>query len=196
MMRKAQIYRKTAETDIELALFVDGTGKAEIDTGCGFLDHMLTLFAKHGKFDLTVRCVGDVNVDFHHTVEDVGICLGDAFKKALGDKKGIYRYGDCTLPMDESLILTALDLSGRTGLYYNLTVPAKRLGNFETELIEEFFLAFTRSAEMTIHIRQLAGRNSHHILEGAFKSFAKSMRKACEIDPRNPNEIPSSKGVL
>ena len=195
-MRTAEIKRKTAETDIELSLIIDGTGKSNIATGCGFLDHMLTLFAKHGKFDLTVKCVGDVEVDFHHTVEDVGICLGDAIKQALGDKKGIYRYGDCTLPMDESLILTALDLSGRTGLYYDVKVPAKRLGNFETELIEEFFLALTRSSEMTLHIRQLAGRNSHHILEGAFKSFARSMRKACEIDPRCPNEVPSSKGVL
>lgn len=195
-MRTAKIIRKTAETDIQLELFIDGTGKSEIDTGCGFLDHMLTLFAKHGKFDLTVKCVGDINVDFHHTVEDVGICLGDAFKKALGDKKGIFRYGNCILPMDESLILTALDLSGRTGLYYELKVPAKRLGNFETELIEEFFLALTRSSEMTLHVRALAGRNSHHILEGAFKSFARSMRQACEIDPRCPNEVPSSKGVL
>lgn len=195
-MRYSEINRKTAETDIKLSLNVDGTGKNDVQTGCGFLDHMLTLFAKHGKFDLTVNCVGDVQVDFHHTVEDVGICLGEAFKKALGDKKGIYRYGDCTLPMDEALILTALDLSGRAYLSYGLNVPAKRLANFETELIEEFFLAFIRSAEMTLHIKQFAGKNSHHILEGAFKSFARSMRKACEIDMRNPNEIPSSKGVL
>ena len=195
-MRNAEIIRKTAETDIKLKLEIDGTGKYIINTGCGFLDHMLTLFAKHGKFDLEVFCDGDVNVDFHHTVEDVGICLGEAFKKALNDKRGIFRYGDCTLPMDEALILTALDLSGRAYLSYGLTVPAKRLANFETELIEEFFLAFIRSAEMTLHIKQLAGKNSHHIIEGAFKSFARSMRKACEIDMRNPSEVPSSKGVL
>ncbi len=195
-MRNAEIIRKTAETDINLFLEIDGTGKNEIDTGCGFLDHMLTLFSKHGKFDLTVKCIGDVQVDFHHTVEDVGICLGEAFNKALSDKRGIYRYGDCILPMDEALVLTALDLSGRAYLSYGLTVPAKRLANFETELIEEFFLAFIRSAEMTLHIKQFAGKNSHHILEGAFKSFARSMRKACEIDTRSPNEVPSSKGVL
>lgn len=195
-MRKAEINRKTAETDISLKLDINGRGNSDIDTGCGFLDHMLTLFSKHSKFDLTVKCVGDVNVDFHHTVEDVGICLGEAIKSALGDKKGIFRYGDCTLAMDESLVLTSLDLSGRAGLYYSLTLPAKRLGNFETELIEEFFLALVRSSSMTLHIRQLAGKNTHHILEGAFKSFARSMRKACEIDPLNPNEVPSSKGVL
>ena len=195
-MRIAQIKRKTAETDVELTLNVDGTGKYEIQTGCGFFDHMLCLFAKHGKFDLTIKCVGDVDVDYHHTVEDVGICLGEAFKKALGDKRGIFRYGSATIPMDETLILTSLDLSGRAMLCYGLKTSAKRLKDFETELIEEFFVAFVRSAEITLHVVQLAGRNTHHILEGAFKSFAKSMRFACEIDQRNPNEIPSSKGVL
>lgn len=195
-MRTAEINRKTAETDIKLSLNVDGTGKYQIQTGCGFLDHMLTLFSKHGKFDLTVKCVGDVEVDFHHTVEDVGICLGEAFKKALGDKRGIFRYGDSAIPMDETLILSAVDLSGRSTLCYGLKVPAKRLKDFETELIEEFFLAFTRSLEATLHFVQLSGRNSHHVLEGAFKSFARSMRKACEIDSKSIGEVPSSKGVL
>lgn len=195
-MRTAEIKRKTAETDINLFINIDGTGIAQINTGCGFLDHMLTLLSKHGKFDLTVTCNGDTYVDYHHTVEDVGICIGEALKNALGDKKGINRYGDCTLVMDESLILTSLDLSGRTFLKYGLKVPAKRLKDFETELIEEFFLGLTRSANMTLHIVQLAGANTHHIIEGAFKSFARSLRKACEIDPKAPNEVPSSKGVL
>ena len=195
-MRVAEIIRKTAETDIALSINVDGTGKSQIETGCGFLDHMLTLFSKHGKFDLSVKCVGDVNVDYHHTVEDVGICLGQAFKKALNDKRGIYRYGDSTIPMDEALILSAIDLSGRATLCYGLKVPAKRLKDFETELIEEFFLAFVRSLEATVHLVQLAGKNKHHVLECAFKSFARSMRKACEIDQRCANDVPSSKGVL
>lgn len=195
-MRTAEIKRKTAETDIKLFLNVDGSGVSNVNTGCGFLDHMLTLLAKHSKFDLDVTCNGDTYVDFHHTVEDVGICIGEALKIALGDKKGIFRYGDCALAMDEALILTSLDLSGRAFFKYGLKVPAKRLKDFETELIEEFFLGVVRNANMTLHIVQMAGTNSHHIIEGAFKSFARSLRKACEIDPKCPNEVPSSKGVL
>ena len=195
-MRTAQINRKTAETDIKLTLALDGTGSSEINTGCGFLDHMLTLFAKHARYDLTVICVGDVNVDYHHTVEDVGICLGKAFFQALGDKKGIKRYGDKILPMDESLILTAVDISGRDYLGYALEIPAYRVGDFDTELCEEFFLAFVREAKISLHIRQLAGTNSHHIIEGAFKSFARSLSQATEIDERFSQDIPSTKGVL
>ena len=195
-MRTAQINRKTAETDIKLTLALDGTGSSEINTGCGFLDHMLTLFAKHARYDLTVSCVGDVNVDYHHTVEDVGICLGKAFLQALGDKKGIKRYGDKILPMDESLILTAVDISGRDYLGYALEIPAYRVGDFDTELCEEFFLAFVREAKVSLHIRQLAGTNSHHIIEGAFKSFARSLSQATEIDERFSQDIPSTKGVL
>ena len=195
-MRTAQINRKTAETDIKLTLALDGTGSAEINTGCGFLDHMLTLFAHHARYDLFVSCVGDVNVDYHHTVEDVGICLGKAFAEALGDKKGIKRYGDKILPMDESLILSAVDISGRDYLGYALDIPAYRVGDFDTELCEEFFLAFVREAKISLHIRKLAGTNSHHIMEGAFKSVARSLSMATEIDERFASEIPSTKGVL
>ena len=195
-MRTAQINRKTAETDIMLSLNLDGTGKGEIDTGCGFLNHMLTLFAKHGRFDLTVKCVGDVDVDDHHTAEDIGICLGDAFAKALGDMCGIVRYGNMTLPMDEALILSAVDISGRGKFVHDLKIPTEKVGTFDTELVFEFFEAFVRRANMTLHIRELAGENSHHIIEGAFKSVARSLRMAVKIDPEAAGEIPSTKGVL
>ena len=195
-MRQAELSRKTAETDIWLSLNLDGTGKSEIETGCGFLDHMLTLFARHGRFDLKVSCKGDTWVDDHHTVEDIGICLGDAFARALGDKRGIVRYGSCTLPMDEALILTAVDISGRGMLCYDLHVPTQKVGTFDTELVEEFLIALARRGDMTIHIRQLAGSNSHHIIEGAFKGLARSLSAAAAIDSRFPLEIPSTKGVL
>ena len=195
-MRKAEILRKTAETDIQLSLDLDGTGVSSIKTGCGFLDHMLTLFARHGRFDLAVTCQGDTHVDDHHTVEDIGICLGDAFAETLGDKRGIIRYGSMTLPMDEALILTAVDLSGRGMLCYNLDIPTEKVGTFDTELVEEFLLAFTRRAEATVHVQHLAGKNSHHIIEGTFKSLARSLAQAVSIDARFSQEIPSTKGVL
>lgn len=195
-MRKAELSRKTAETDIRLSLDLDGTGRSEIGTGCGFLDHMLTLFARHGRFDLTVSCQGDTYVDDHHTVEDIGICLGDAFARALGDKRGIVRYGSCALPMDEALILTAVDISGRGMLCYGLDIPTEKVGTFDTELTKEFLIAFARRADMTVHVRQLAGENSHHIIEGAFKSLARSLGAAVSVDPRFAQEIPSTKGVL
>lgn len=195
-MRKADIQRTTAETDIKLTLNLDGCGKSEIQTGCGFLDHMLTLFAKHGHFDLSVCCNGDTYVDYHHTVEDIGIVLGTAFTKALGDKKGIERYGDTILPMDEALLLTAVDLSGRSYLGYDLAIPTERVGDFDTELVEEFWLAFVRTAACNLHIRMLAGKNSHHIIEGTFKSVARSLRKAVCINPAFADEVPSTKGVL
>ena len=195
-MRTAQINRKTAETDIMLSLNLDGTGKSEIDTGCGFLNHMLTLFAKHGRFDLTVKCVGDVDVDDHHTAEDLGICLGDAFAEALGDMRGIVRYGNMTLPMDEALILSAVDISGRGKFVHDLKIPTEKVGTFDTELVFEFFEAFVRRANMTLHVRELAGENSHHIIEGAFKSVSRSLRMAVKIDPETAGEIPSTKGVL
>ena len=195
-MKTATVLRKTAETDINLTLTLDGTGKSEIATGCGFLDHMLTLFAKHGKFDLQLNCKGDTWVDDHHTVEDMGIALGQAFSEALDDKKGICRYGDTVLPMDEALILTAVDLSGRSYLGYGLQIPTQKVGTFDTELVEEFFLGFVRNAGMNLHIRQLAGSNSHHIIEGAFKSVARSLRQAVSIDTAFADEIPSTKGVL
>jgi len=195
-MRTSEIKRSTAETDISLALNLDGTGKSEIETGCGFLDHMLTLFARHGRFDLTVTCQGDTYVDDHHTVEDIGITLGKAFREALGDKKGINRYGSTVLPMDESLILSAVDLSGRGYLGYALEIPTEKVGIFDTELVEEFWLGFTRNAECTLHIRQLAGTNSHHIIEGAFKSVGRSLKAAVAIDAAFADEIPSTKGVL
>lgn len=195
-MREAVIERKTAETDIYLKLNLDGSGISEIATGCGFLDHMLTLFSKHGRFDLTVRCQGDTWVDDHHTVEDVGIALGQAFFQALGDKKGICRYGDTTLAMDESLILTAVDISGRACLGYALQIPTQKVGTFDTELTEEFFLGFVRNSHMTLHLRQLAGTNSHHIIEGTFKSVGRSLRKAVAIDRAFADDVPSTKGVL
>lgn len=195
-MRKAIINRKTAETDIALELGVDGSGKSEIDTGCGFLNHMLTLFAKHGRFDLNVKCVGDTDVDYHHTAEDIGICLGEAFNEALGDKRGIVRYGSMNLPMDEALIMSAVDLSGRSYLGYGLDIPSERVGSFDTELVEEFFYAFVRAAKCTLHFVQFSGTNSHHIIEGAFKSVARSLKAAVAIDDEYKNEIPSTKGVL
>ena len=195
-MRKAQIARTTKETDIQLSLLLDGGGKSEIATGCGFLDHMLTLFAAHGRFDLTVSCKGDTYVDDHHTVEDIGICLGKAFSDALGDKRGITRYGSFILPMDEALIMTAVDISGRSYLGYQLEIPTEKIGTFDTELVEEFFLAFVRNCPMSLHIRQLACTNSHHIVEGAFKSVARSLKAAVAIDAAAADAIPSTKGVL
>ena len=195
-MRQAEVSRKTGETDIRLRLELDGTGKSIIDTGVGFLDHMLTLFARHGRFDLEVSCKGDTYVDDHHSVEDIGIALGKAFEKALGDKKGIVRYGSTILPMDESLILSAVDLSGRGLLVYDLQIPAEKVGTFDTELTEEFFRALAHNAGATLHIKQLSGGNSHHIIEGAFKSVARSLRAAVAIDPACADEIPSTKGVL
>ena len=195
-MRTAEIIRKTAETEIVLKLDLDGSGESAIDSGVGFLDHMLTLFAKHGRFDLTLSCKGDTQVDDHHSVEDIGIALGQAFAKALGDKRGIRRYGSCILPMDEALILTAVDLSGRAYLGYDLRVPTQRVGTFDTELTEEFFFAFVRNNPCSLHLRKLAGTNSHHIIEGAFKSAARSLRAAVAIDEQFRDEIPSTKGVL
>ena len=193
-MRTYELTRETAETGISLRLNLDGTGKSQIDTGCGFLNHMLTLFAAHGKFDLTVKCVGDVDVDDHHSVEDIGICLGQAFQAALGDKRGITRYGSFLLPMDEALILSAVDISGRSCLCYELNIPTEKIGTFDTELVEEFFLAFTRNCPMSLHLRSLTGKNAHHIVEGAFKSVARSLKAAVALD--GSNEIPSTKGVL
>ena len=195
-MRTSVIERETAETQIYLSLNLDGTGSSEIDTGCGFLDHMLTLFAAHGKFDLTVDCSGDTNVDYHHTVEDIGIVLGTAFYEALGDKKGICRYGDQILAMDETVILSSVDFSGRSYLGYFADIPTEKVGDFDTELCEEFFSGFVRKAECALHIRELAGKNSHHILEGIFKSVARSLRQAVAIDARFADIIPSTKGVL
>lgn len=195
-MRTSEIKRDTAETKIALTLDLDGTGKSEIATGCGFLDHMLTLFAKHGRFDLTVDCDGDIDVDDHHTVEDIGICLGKAFNEALGDKKGIIRYGNFTLPMDEALIMCAVDISGRDYLAYRLEIPTQKVGTFDTELVEEFMLAFTRNAGLNLHIIQLSGTNSHHIIEGTFKCLARTLRQAVNIDEKFKDEIPSTKGVL
>lgn len=195
-MRTAQIKRDTAETKIELTLALEGKGQANVNTGCGFLDHMLTLLAGHGRFDLTVNCKGDTNVDDHHTVEDVGIALGQAFAKALGDKKGITRYGTVTIPMDEALVMCALDLSGRCGYYGELKLPSRRVGSFDTELADEFFVAFCRTAAATLHFVQFAGNNTHHIIECAFKAFGRALRAAVRIDPEMVGEIPSTKGVL
>lgn len=195
-MRKAEIKRDTAETKISLNIDLDGRGNSKISTGVGFLDHMLTLFAKHGHFDLEISCVGDTQVDDHHTTEDIGICLGKAFAKALGDKAGIYRYGDITLPMDEALILAAVDISGRSYLGYALEIPTEKVGSFDTELVEEFWIAFTSNAGLDLHLRQLAGKNSHHIIEGAFKAAGRALRKAVAIDPDFADEMPSTKGVL
>ena len=195
-MRTAKLRRTTGETDVAVVLDLDGTGKSEISTGCGFLDHMLILFARHGRFDLTVQAKGDTWVDDHHTVEDVGITLGDAFARALGEKRGVTRYGSTILPMDEALILTAVDLSGRGLLCYDLDIPTEKVGAFDTQLTGEFFAAFARRADLTLHVKQLAGANSHHIIEGAFKSLARSLRTAVAIDPAAAGEVPSTKGVL
>ena len=195
-MRRSEIIRKTNETDITLKIDLDGKGEYDINSGCGFLDHMLTLFAKHGRFNLTVNCVGDKEVDFHHTTEDIAICLGQAFKNALGDKKGIVRYGDIILPMDETLILSAVDLSGRSFLNLELDIPAEKVGDFDTELCEEFFRAFVFNAGISLHVSQLAGKNSHHVIEATFKAVARVLKNAVAIDPTLAGEIPSSKGVL
>ncbi len=195
-MRDATILRTTAETDINLCLCLDGSGKTEINTGVGFLDHMLTLFARHGGFDLQITCKGDTYVDDHHTVEDVGIALGQAFGKALGDKKGICRYGDILLPMDESLILAAVDLSGRGYLAFDVDIPTQKVGTFDTQLVEEFFLGFVRQSAITLHLRRMAGANSHHIIEGCFKAVGRVLRTAVSTDPRFADSIPSTKGVL
>lgn len=195
-MRQSEISRKTGETDVKIRLDLDGTGEYAIDTGVGFLNHMLELFARHGRFNLQVTCKGDTWVDDHHSTEDIGIALGQAFDQALGDRKGITRYGSMLLPMDESLIESAVDISGRGMLAYGLDIPTEKVGTFDTELVEDFFQAFAQNARCTLHIRQLAGRNSHHIIEGAFKSVARSLRAAVKIDPDTAGEIPSTKGVL
>ena len=193
-MRSFDLTRKTAETDIRLSLNLDCSGRSNIATGCGFLDHMLTLFAAHGKFDLEVTCNGDTQVDDHHSVEDIGICLGTAFQNALGEKRGIARYGSFLLPMDEALILCAVDLSGRSCLCYDLNIPTEKIGTFDTELIEEFLLGLVRNCPMSLHLKQLAGKNAHHIAEGAFKALARALKAAVAQD--GSGEIPSTKGVL
>lgn len=195
-MRSSVIERTTGETKISLALNLDGTGESDISTGVGFLDHMLTLFAKHGRFDLKVSCQGDTEVDDHHSVEDIGICLGMAFLEALGDCRGIVRYGHIILPMDEALILCAADISGRGQLEFDLPVSSEKVGTFDTELVEEFFLAFVRKANITFHLLKIRGSNTHHIIEGAFKAAARALSQAAAIDPDHRNEIPSTKGVL
>ena len=195
-MREAKITRKTGETDIELSLNLDGSGTYQVETGVGFLDHMLELFARHGNFDLTVHCEGDLNVDDHHTAEDIAIVLGRAFDEALSDRRGIARYGSCILPMDEALILSAVDISGRAALGYALEIPTEKVGTFDTELVKEFMAAFSRSLGAAVHLRQLAGENSHHIIEGAFKSLARAMRQAVAIDESSAGRIPSTKGTI
>lgn len=195
-MRTAQIARKTAETDITLSLNLDGSGIYEINTGCGFLDHMLALFSCHSRFDLSVKCTGDTEVDYHHSAEDIGICLGNAIAEALGDKGGIFRYGDATIPMDEALVLAAVDVSGRGCLGFDLPIEKEKIGDFDTELIEEFFVALTRSSGITAHLRLLCGKNSHHIAEGAFKAFARATRKAVAVDASLEGAVASTKGVL
>ncbi len=195
-MRTAQIERKTAETDISLRLNLDGCGECSVSSGVGFLDHMLTLFARHSGFDLTLSCVGDTEVDDHHSVEDIGICLGRALAEALDEKRGVARYGDITLPMDEALILAAVDLSGRGAFFSELSIPTQKVGSFDTELVEEFFIALCREAGITLHLRQLSGRNSHHIIEGCFKAFARALAKAAAIDGKNLGRVPSTKGML
>lgn len=195
-MRNAEISRKTAETDITLSLNLDGSGQSTIASGCGFLDHMLTLFARHGRFDLQLTCKGDTYVDDHHSVEDIGITLGQAFDQALKEKRGVHRYGNILLPMDEALILSAVDLSGRGMLVYDVQIPTEKVGTFDCQLAEEFWIAFARNAGCTLHIRQMAGTNSHHIIEGMFKAVARSLRQAVAIDPDCADEVPSTKGVL
>ena len=195
-MRTASIQRTTNETRIALVLNLDGTGKSEICSGVGFLDHMLTLFARHGGFDLELSCRGDPQVDYHHSVEDMGICLGKAFAQALGEKRGITRYGDICLPMDEALILCAVDISGRGDCYYSLEIPSQKVGDFDTELCQEFFIAFARDAGITLHLRQLSGVNSHHIIEGAFKAAARALSRAVSLDAANPGRVPSTKGLI
>ena len=195
-MRKSEVTRKTSETDIKLSLNLDGTGKSAIDTGVGFLDHMLDLFTRHGKFDLDISCKGDIYVDGHHSVEDIGICLGTAFSEALGDARGIYRFSDVTMPMDEALILCAVDVSGRGHLSLKIELPDRAIGAMDTELLEEFLQAFVRKAGLTLHIIMLEGKNTHHILEACFKALARALRAAVEIDREFRNDIPSTKGIL
>ncbi len=195
-MRTAETIRRTEETDVSVLLNLDGSGDCQIDSGVGFMDHMLTLFARHGSFDLKLRCKGDIEVDDHHSVEDMGIALGQAFAKALGEKRGIKRYGDKTIPMDEALVLSAADISGRGMLCYSMDIPTEKVGSFDTELVEEFWQGFARNSGITLHIRQLAGSNSHHIIEACFKSVARSLREAAAIDEKDPDRIPSTKGVL
>lgn len=195
-MRTSEIKRKTAETDISLSLNIDGTGVSTIDTGIGFLDHMLTLFARHGRFDLTLSCRGDTHVDAHHSVEDIGLCLGSAFAEALGDMRGITRYADIVLPMDEALVLCAVDISGRSWLSFNVELPGEKVGTMDTELVEEFLLAFVRKANITLHVKQLSGGNAHHIIEACFKALARTLGKAVRIEEAYKDEIPSTKGVL
>ena len=190
------IERITAETQIRLSMELKGGGEAELDTGCGFLNHMLTLFARHGGFDLQVRCKGDTEVDYHHTVEDIAICLGQELKQKMGDKRGLTRYGSLILPMDEALVLCAVDISGRGGFYGELAIPTEKVGDFDTELCEEFFAAFARESGITIHLRQIAGRNSHHIIEACFKAAGRSLKAALLTDAADPDRIPSTKGVL
>jgi imidazoleglycerol-phosphate dehydratase len=195
-MRTASVNRTTTETDVALTLNLDGKGTAEISTGCGFLDHMLELFARHARIDLTLSCKGDTRVDDHHTVEDVGIALGQALKDALADLRGVTRFGDCALPMDEALVLAAVDLSGRGTLGFSADLPSRKVGTFDTELAKEFFLALTREARFTLHLRQLAGENTHHILEAMFKAAARALKSAAAVDPAFADEIPSTKGTL
>ncbi|MBO4693170.1 MAG: imidazoleglycerol-phosphate dehydratase HisB [Clostridia bacterium] len=195
-MRSAEILRKTGETDIKLSIDLDGTGKSEINSGCGFLDHMLTLFSKHSRFDLKVFCKGDSEVDFHHTTEDIAICLGRAFKEALGDKCGIERFGNAFLPMDEALVVSAVDISGRSYLNFSVNISAEKVGDFDTELCEEFWQGFVRESGITLHVKQLYGKNSHHIIESVFKSVARTLKKAVMVNERFIGEIPSTKGVL
>lgn len=195
-MRTSEINRKTAETEIKLRLNLDGRGESAVDTGCGFMDHMLTLFARHGRFDLAADCKGDTRVDYHHTAEDLGIVLGKAFAQALGDMRGICRYGSIILPMDETLMVCAADISGRDFLGFQVEVPAAKVGDFDTELVKEFFLAFVRNANLTLHFKELAGENTHHIIEAMFKAFGRTMAQAVKIDERFQDEIPSTKGVL
>lgn len=195
-MRIAEIKRTTGETDIALSLELDGTGVYNVDTGCGFLDHMLELFSRHGRLDLIVKCDGDTHVDYHHTAEDIAICLGQAFKTALGDKKGINRYGSMILPMDEALILCAVDISGRSYLNFDVEIPTQKVGDFDTELVKEFMTAFSREIGINLHIKMLAGENSHHIIEGIFKALARAMKEAVKIDEKFADEIPSTKGIL
>lgn len=196
-MRKSQISRKTTETDITLSLSLDGSGNYDVKSGSGFFDHMLEQLTKHGSFDIVLRCNGDVGVDFHHSAEDIGICLGEAFGKALGDKRGIHRYGSCILPMDEALVLCALDFSGRTYLNFDVTFPPEyKVGDLDTELIKEFFAAFARSACATVHFKMLYGDNVHHIAEAAFKAFGRALREACSVDAANADRLPSTKGTL
>lgn len=195
-MRRGKIERATAETQIKLMLELDGEGKYDVDTGCGFLNHMLELFTRHGRFDLAIRCQGDTHVDYHHTVEDVGIALGRAFTQAMGDKRGIRRYGDIVLPMDETLMICAVDISGRDYLGFDVQIPTEKVGDLDTELVKEFFLGFVRNAGMTLHFKQLAGENTHHIIEGMFKAFGRAMGQAVAIDEQFKNQIPSTKGVI